>query len=199
MSSATGNPDHPSRNRISSVSTILILSLIGHALLIFFFRDYRAELKASDTALLKPLEVRIQFIPSVPTAPVLKPVLAAPSPKHPSASTTLKSSAPAQPATPTISLPTDTTAHPTKRQSINIDQIRQNVGKIVKDIDAERDQLAVGQLRTKPLYAHDGKTPFARAVEATGRSDCLAPAALPGGLLAPFLLLMDKKGTGCKF
>lgn len=200
MSSATGNPDHPFRNRIPRVSTILIVSLIAHALLIFFFRDYRADLNVSDAALLKPLEVRIQVTPSIPTAlSVTKPVLAAikntqPSPKRPPVSITLKSS---QPATPAI--PTDNATHATKRQSINIDQIRQSVGKIVKDIDAEKDQLAVGQLRTKPLYAHDGKTPFARAVEATGRSDCLAPAALPGGLLAPFLLLMDKKGTGCKF
>ncbi|MDP5009505.1 MAG: hypothetical protein NWQ13_11135 [Glaciimonas sp.] len=44
-----------------------------------------------------------------------------------------------------------------KPNTLNLNQMRLGVGSIVKEIDKERNQSAVGQLRTKPLYAQKKK------------------------------------------
>lgn len=62
------------------------------------------------------------------------------------------------------------------------------------DPDPAKAGTAVGQIPPKP-YASETK--MARAIAGAKRRDC--KDGIPGGLLAPLLLLMDKKDSGCKW
>ena len=60
--------------------------------------------------------------------------------------------------------------------------------------DPAREGTAVGQFPDKPL---ETETRAARAIGAAKRRHC--KDGVPGGLLAPLLLLADKKDSGCKW
>lgn len=62
------------------------------------------------------------------------------------------------------------------------------------DPDPAKAGTAVGQIPRKP-YATETK--LARAIAGAKRRDC--KDGIPGGLLAPLILLMDKKDSGCKW
>lgn len=62
------------------------------------------------------------------------------------------------------------------------------------DPDPAKAGTAVGQFKPKP-YATETK--MARAIAGAKRRDC--KDGIPGGLLAPLILLMDKKDSGCKW
>ena len=62
------------------------------------------------------------------------------------------------------------------------------------DPDPAKAGTAVGQIPPKP-YATE--TRMARAIAGAKRRDC--KDGIPGGLLAPLILLMDKKDSGCKW
>lgn len=62
------------------------------------------------------------------------------------------------------------------------------------DPDPAKGGTAVGQIARKP-YATETK--LARAIAGAKRRDC--KDGIPGGLLAPLILLMDKKDSGCKW
>ncbi len=62
------------------------------------------------------------------------------------------------------------------------------------DPDPAKVGTAVGQIPPKP-YATETK--MARAIAGAKRRDC--KDGIPGGLLAPLILLMDKKDSGCKW
>lgn len=82
---------------------------------------------------------------------------------------------------------------------LDIDKIRRNLGKIVKEMDVERNKLSVSQLDKHLTHELHGDTRLSREITAAGRSDCAKANGMRGGLLAPMYLLMEKKGTGCKF
>jgi hypothetical protein len=60
--------------------------------------------------------------------------------------------------------------------------------------DPGKADTAVGQFPDKPL---ETETRAARAIAGAKRRNC--KDGLPGGLLGPFILLMDKKDSGCKW
>ena len=60
--------------------------------------------------------------------------------------------------------------------------------------DPAREGTAIGQFPEKPL---ETETRAARAIGAAKRRNC--KDGVPGGLLAPLLLLADKKDSGCKW
>lgn len=62
------------------------------------------------------------------------------------------------------------------------------------DPDPAKAGTAAGQIPPKP-YATETK--LARAIAGAKRRDC--KDGIPGGLLAPLILLMDKKDSGCKW
>ena len=62
------------------------------------------------------------------------------------------------------------------------------------DPDPAKAGTAVGQIPPKPLAT---ETKMARAIAGAKRRDC--KDGIPGGLLAPLILLMDKKDSGCKW
>ena len=60
--------------------------------------------------------------------------------------------------------------------------------------DPAREGTAIGQFPDQPL---ETETRAARAIGAAKRRNC--KDGVPGGLLAPLLLLADKKDSGCKW
>lgn len=70
--------------------------------------------------------------------------------------------------------------------------------RVARDMAGEPDPAkagtAAGQVPPKP-YATETK--LARAIAGAKRRDC--KDGIPGGLLAPLILLMDKKDSGCKW
>jgi hypothetical protein len=60
--------------------------------------------------------------------------------------------------------------------------------------DPAKEGTAIGQFPDKPL---ETETRAARAIGAAKRRDC--KDGVPGGLLAPLLMLADKKDSGCKW
>jgi hypothetical protein len=74
------------------------------------------------------------------------------------------------------------------------DAARKLARRIASEPDPARAGTAVGQLEPKP-YATETKA--ARAIASAKRRDC--KDGLPGGLLGPILVLMDKKDSGCKW
>jgi hypothetical protein len=66
--------------------------------------------------------------------------------------------------------------------------------KVAHERDPAKAGTAVGQIPEKPLAS---ETPLARKMSQAARADC--KDGIPGGLLAPLLLAMDKKDSGCKW
>ena len=60
--------------------------------------------------------------------------------------------------------------------------------------DPARAGTALAQLPPKPL---ETETKAARAISRARRRDC--KDGIPGGLLAPLYLMMDKKDSGCQW
>ena len=66
--------------------------------------------------------------------------------------------------------------------------------KVANEPDPAKVGTAVGQLPPKELAT---ETKAARVISQAKRADC--KDGLPGGLLGPLLILMDKKDSGCKW
>jgi hypothetical protein len=73
------------------------------------------------------------------------------------------------------------------------DAARAMARKLANEADPARKDTAVAQIPAKPLRT---EPEIARRIEGASRSDC---RNAPGGLLAPLLILMDKKDSGCKW
>ncbi|MFL6671849.1 MAG: hypothetical protein ACJ8LG_00995 [Massilia sp.] len=71
---------------------------------------------------------------------------------------------------------------------------RQLARRIASEPDPAKIGTAVGQFPDKPL---ETETKAARAIAAAKRGNC--KDGIPGGLLAPLILLLDKKDSGCKW
>ncbi|MYN05955.1 hypothetical protein [Pseudoduganella aquatica] len=76
----------------------------------------------------------------------------------------------------------------------DMDAARRSARKVANERDPARAGTAVGQIPEKPLAS---ETPLARKMSRAARADC--KDGIPGGLLAPLLLAMDKKDHGCKW
>jgi hypothetical protein len=74
------------------------------------------------------------------------------------------------------------------------DAARQMARQLASVPDPARAGTAVGQLPEKPLQT---ESKAARAIGAARRGDC--KDGLPGGLLGPIIILLDKKDSGCQW
>ena len=63
--------------------------------------------------------------------------------------------------------------------------------------DPARANTVAGQIDKHPLYPRSTESRLAREIDSAKRPDC--KDGVPGGLLAPLFLLMDKKDSGCKW
>ena len=87
-----------------------------------------------------------------------------------------------------------TVAPPSDAPAFDPDAARKFAREIATKPDPARVGMAVAQIPPKP-YATETKA--ARVIAQAKRGDC--KDGIPGGLLAPLVLLLDKKDSGCKW
>ena len=174
--------------------TGLLVSLIAHIVLIFAYhfskpaappepREERHFIAVRLQAPPKPKEATVAPLPAAPrkaaarnTAPRLIAVAPKQDPAAKAPALLVQPEPPVQEAAPVFDRDA---AFKTARAMAN---------------EPDRPGTAVGQVPRAPLAA---ETKEARAIASAKRRDC--KDGLPGGLLAPLFLLMDKKDSGCKW
>ncbi|MGK5005288.1 hypothetical protein [Janthinobacterium sp. LB2P70] len=125
----------------------------------------------------KPKLATARETPAAPTAPT----------SSPQAITVV----PASPATPAASPDTLTQETP----KFDMEAARKTARKMAGERDPSKVGTAVGQIPDKPLQT---ETQLARDIAQGKRGDCRT-AYSGAGLLAPVLMLLDKKDSGCKW
>jgi hypothetical protein len=78
--------------------------------------------------------------------------------------------------------------------AFDIDAARGMARKLAREPDPARAGTALERLPPKPL---ETESRLARGIGAARRANC--KDGVPGGLLAPLYLMMDKKDSGCKW
>ena len=199
------DPGHaalPDRKQLMRVAAGVAISLAMHALLLSSYRQPRPA--APPAPATEPLTVRLQAAPehppvAEPATPAVQPeprakpaprarparrIIAVPPPAAPSAEEHLKVET--QPAAP----PAGTAAAP----RFNLDAARSVAREVANEPDPAKVGTALERLPPPPLQT---ETKLERAIKAAKRPDC--KDGVPGGLLAPIYLMMDKKDSGCKW
>jgi hypothetical protein len=190
-------------NRIAAAVAI---SLAIHAVLLFAYRHSAPPPVPVASKASPPLTVRLRapepvVIPTPSTATAeARP--ARPEKSGESKATRQKSPAPADVIAmpenaPDTSAPTPTfTVEPPAGATprFDPDAARRTAREIASEPDPARAGTAVGQIAPKPLAS---ETRAARAIASAARRNC--KDGVPGGLLAPLILMMDKKDSGCKW
>lgn len=186
----------------------LAVSLALHAVLLFAYRHHLARAPADDPPASRTIAVWLR-----PAAPPPEQAEPTPQPRPTARREQGKPAAgPArrkqQRASGIVSLPdpspgqaeppdvfsVEPSAEPGTHKRFDRVAALQLAREMADDPDPAREGTAVGQIPPKP-YATETK--MARAVSSAKRRDC--KDGLPGGLLGPLLLLMDKKDSGCKW
>jgi hypothetical protein len=182
----------------------IAVSLAVHALILSM---QRRDVQRAPVQEPRPLAVRLRPPPPAPPAPRVEeapvPVPAPrPAPRPPRH---------AQPDTPKPVIAVDPAPAPSQPDPFTVQQAPQAAEepetphfdheaarKMARSLAHIRDPAkvgtAIGQFPDKPL---ETETRAARAIGAAKRRDC--KDGVPGGLLAPLLLLADKKDSGCKW
>ena len=203
--------DRPLSNRRGIVLGIAV-SLLLHGALLSLWRHVRPSV-ALDTAprvesiavWIRPLAAKpppppppVDMIqPKREPKPISKPKLAtvretpAPAPPAPASSAQAITVVPASPATPVASPDTFTQETP----KFDMEAARTTARKMAGERDPSKVGTAVGQIPDKPLQT---ETQLARDIAQGKRGDCRTAYA-GAGLLAPVLMLLDKKDSGCKW
>ena len=101
---------------------------------------------------------------------------------------------PASPATPAASPDTFRQETP-ETPTFDMEAARKTARKMAGERDPSKVGTAVGQIPDKPLQT---ETQLARDIAQGKRGDCRTAYA-GAGLLAPVLMLLDKKDSGCKW
>lgn len=173
------------------------VSLAVHALMLSGWRLERVQLPAPP----RPLAVRVQPPPpprvETPVAPPSPPAAERPArasrPRKPRPVIAVTPE-PAAPAQPVPFVVEQAPEPPPDTPRFDPEAARRMARSLANLRDPAREGTAVGQFPEKPL---ETETRAARAIGAAKRRNC--KDGIPGGLLAPLLLLADKKDSGCKW
>jgi len=190
------------RRRMRRVAFGVALSMLVHTALLTLWRSNGRP--ADLPAPMPPIAVRIQ--PQPPPrieTPEPQPATAAkaerPAPARKQRTPQAVIAVPpdtarsAEPA-PFVVEPADTPPTPTDTPHFDLDAAKRSARSLAKLRDPAKVGTPVGQFPEKPL---ETETKAARLIGAAKRRDC--KDGVPGGLLAPLLLLADKKDSGCKW
>jgi len=193
----------PDRKQLRRVAAGVAISLAAHALLLSIYRQPRPAALPPPAS--EPLTVRLQAAPQEPPVaepaeqPVQPRVQTKPAPRarpprriiavppQPEAAKDKSFAVEAPPASPS---PAD--AAPAPR--FNLDAARSVARKVANEPDPAKVGTALERLPPPPLQT---ESKFERAIKGAKRPDC--KDGVPGGLLAPIFLAMDKKDSGCKW
>ena len=192
------------RRQMRRVTAGIAISLAAHVLLLAIYRQPRSPALPAATS--EPLTVRLQAAPALTTPPVAEPLRSSPQPEvqaKPARNRTPRRiiAVPAQPATPeeksfTVDTPTPTEPAPAPRAEprFNLDAARSTARRVANEPDPAKVGTALERLPPPPLQT---ETKLERGIKGAKRPDC--KDGVPGGLLAPIFLAMDKKDSGCKW
>jgi len=192
---STGDDGRRTTQRIAAGVAV---SLAVHALVLSGWRFDPVRPDAPP----RPLAVRVQpppppppraETPAAPSPPAAeRPVRASkPNKPRPVIAVTPEPAAPAQPD-PFVVEQAPEPAPDTPR--FDPEAARRMARSLANIRDPAKEGTAIGQFPEKPL---ETETRAARAIGAAKRRNC--KDGIPGGLLAPLLLLADKKDSGCKW
>jgi hypothetical protein len=182
--------------RPSRLMAGLALSFALHAALLFAWRQGRPDQRAEPPA---PTSIAVWLQPP-PPPPKTEPAVptAAATAKATPGARARRRSAPAliaiTPSPEAPPAPDAFTVEPPAAPHFDPEAARRFARKIANDPNPARADTAVGQIPPKPL---ETETKAARAIARAKRRDC--KDGIPGGLLAPLYLMMDKKDSGCKW
>jgi hypothetical protein len=198
----------PDRRQSNRIAAGIALSVLTHAVLLAVYRQPATTLPAAPPERLtirlqaappptppvevKPAETPAKPIPRAqPPARKTRPVIAVPAEKRQSTEETYAvKPAPETPAPPPA--PATTTQH------FDVDAARSMARGMATKLANEPDPDKVGTaLERLPKPQLQTESKFERAIKQAKRPDC--KDGVPGGLLAPIFLAMDKKDSGCKW
>ena len=190
----------------------IAVSLLLHGALVYLWRHAQppalppAGAKVESIAVwIRPLAAKpppppVEVVkPKREAKPVTKPKLATAwetpaAATAPAASPQAITVVPASPATPATSPDTFRQETP-ETPKFDMDAARKTARKMAGERDPSKVGTAVGQIPDKPLQT---ETRLARDIAQGKRGDCRSAYA-GAGLLAPVLMLLDKKDSGCKW
>jgi hypothetical protein len=205
---ATLFPIGTARGRPFRLFAGLALSIAVHALLVFAWRLGAVTPQIDQEPVRRAIAVwlRPPPPPPPPLAEAVIPPPSAPKPRRPATRTADARPRPA-PSTELIAIPDPT---PGKTESpdvfsvapaedkaaprFDLEAAKSTARKVASERDPAKAGTALAQFPDKEL-ATESKA--ARAIAQAKRRDC--KDGLPGGLLGPLFLLLDKKDSGCKW
>jgi hypothetical protein len=201
----------PMPNRRGIVLGIAV-SLLLHGALIYLWRHVQPSAAPDTAPRVESIAVWIRPLAAKPPPPpveVVKPKrepkpISKPKPaaaqEKPAAATAPASSpqaitvVTASPATPAASPDTFRQETP-ETPKFDMEAAKRTARKMAGERDPSKVGTAVGQIPDKPLQT---ETQLARDIAQGKRGDCRTAYA-GAGLLAPVLMLLDKKDSGCKW
>ena len=199
-----------SKRGMNRVAAGIALSIAAHGALLLAFRYHAPVAKVDHAAVRETLVIHLRA-PPPPTPAPPQPVAPTPDVAPPPARTTprraqaTKPAQAARAAPDVIALPQDSPARPAQEGRFTVapaqegpvfdpEAAKQFARSIATRPDPARAGMAVAQIPEKPLAT---ETRAARLIASAKRPDC--KDGLPGGLLGPLIMLMDKKDSGCKW
>ena len=180
----------------------ITVSLAVHALFLLAYWD--TNFKTMQIVPDAPTVISVLLAPPAPPPPPEPPMARATPPSTPRAPAAQRATRPAPPQTviavPQSSQPApdpfivqqDETAGPAPKFDMNAAREVARANAHLRD--PSKEGTALGQFAEPALQT---ETPLARGIARAKRPDC--KDGVPGGLLAPIFLLMDKKDSGCKW
>ncbi|PVX33719.1 hypothetical protein [Janthinobacterium sp. 78] len=189
-----------------SIALGIAVSLLLHGALIYLWRHVQPPVPPDTAPRVESIAVWIRPLAAKPPPPpveVIKPKREAKPVSKPRLATARETPAAATapaaspqaitvvPATPAAS--TDTFRQETPK--FDMEAARKTARKMAGERDPSKVGTAVGQIPDKPLQT---ETQLARDIAQGKRGDCRS-AYSGAGLLAPVLMLLDKKDSGCKW
>jgi hypothetical protein len=196
-----------------SIALGIAVSLLLHGALITLWRHVQPSVPPDTAPRVESIAVWIRPLAAKPPPPppveVIKPKREAKPVSKPKLATARETPAaatapaaspqaitvvPASPATPAASADTFRQETP-ETPKFDMEAARKTARKMAGERDPSRVGTAVGQIPDKPLQT---ETQLARDIAQGKRGDCRTAYA-GAGLLAPVLMLLDKKDSGCKW
>ncbi|SFB70742.1 hypothetical protein [Massilia yuzhufengensis] len=177
------------------------ISIVLHVLLLLAYRNTAPPAPAFEAE--EPVSIAVRILPPEP----LRIEPAPPAPPREAAPRLARRSAPkriiAVPASPgpdaapdsaTVQQPDQAVAPADNAPQFDMNAARQTARQLAGQTKLGREGTALAQFPDPPLQTESKE---ARAISQAKRRLC--KDGLPGGLLAPLFLLMDKKDSGCKW
>ena len=181
------------------------VSIAVHALFLAAYRD--TSFRTMQIAPAEPTFISVLIAPPAPPPPPPEPPVARTTPAAPSAPVKPVAPRATRPAPPqaVIAVPESSSAEPDPfvvqqeetpelAPKFDMNAARQVARANAHLRDPSKEGTAVGQF---PEPALQTESKLARGIREAKRPDC--KDGVPGGLLAPIYLLMDKKDSGCKW